>query len=159
MLDDAQVAHARSEIEDRLAAFERGREIAGQELAQHRAGKAVVHEAVITGIEWTNATDETRIGKKDDDQRDRDQGERQSGLPPANADQKPDNPGAGDQRKSRLQQLSQPYRCTRRKAHRERRLLLDRDPENPTSDVIGAERSAFHRSVRNRLEALVRSLP
>ena len=72
VLDGAQVAQARREVEHLLAALERAGDVAGEELAEHRARHAVVDQAVVAAVERPHAAEKARIVEEDDRERDRD---------------------------------------------------------------------------------------
>ena len=58
MLDGAQIAHPRSEIEYLLAALDAPGNVAGEELPKHRAGEAIVNQPIVPAVERPHATDE-----------------------------------------------------------------------------------------------------
>ena len=70
-------------------AFERADDVAGEQPLEHRARIAVVHQAVVTGVERTHATDEIRLGEEGDGEGARHERERHDRPREPRADQRP----------------------------------------------------------------------
>ncbi len=159
VLEGAQVAHAGREVEHALLPAQRAIDVARQEILQHRPRIAVVHEAVIAGIERPHAADEARIVEEHHDQRDRDERERQqrTARPPLRQQQQ--RRSSADQRQRGLQHLPGAHLGGRIEPHGERWIVADRDAEDAPSGIVRGERAACHVRMPDRRELSGRALP
>src|SRR5437764_1973773 len=144
MLDHAQVAHARREVENLLSTLERTRDITSEQLPKRHSRQAVIYQPVVAAVERTQAADEARVIEKDDDQRERNQQKwkDQGARPRPYQKQKEGGPSRECQR--RPEQLAHPDCRAWDQPHGKRRLLVDRKAENPSAAVLACPHSARH---------------